>query len=357
MSASPGIAQPINGTPVSGEVEPQAPNEAESGDDERRRRRRRFLVLFLLLGAFLVLFGLAIWYLLFRQPIPVPVIPGETIMPGYQTSIYGAARPMGVAVSPDGARIYVGATDGDRTARVFDAQGNQIALMQPPKSTGTDHTPVYLAIDPLTGEVYVTYRPTGSIYVYDANGTYQRTYTSKVPDQSWQPLGIAFDKAGNLYVTDVGNSPQRVLEIDRSGNVVRTIGESANLSFPNGLAADDAGYLYVTDSNNGRLVVFAPNGTIAAQVGRGVSEGALGLPRGVAIDGQGRVYVGDATGQGVFVYGVLKTGEQRLDYLGFFGGEGVANGKFEYPNGVAADARGRLYVADAMNDRVQLWSY
>ena len=39
------------------------------------------------------------------------------------------------------------------------------------------------------------------------------------------------------------------------------------------------------------------------------------------------------------------------------GGEGVADGQFEYPNSVAIDARGRVYVADTFNDRVQVWSY
>ncbi len=77
----------------------------------------------------------------------------------------------------------------------------------------------------------------------------------------------------------------------------------------------------------------------------------------MAIDGQGRVYVADATGQGVFVYSLLKPGEKRLGFLGFFGGEGVADGRFEYPNDIAVDGRGRLYIADSVNDRVQLWSY
>ena len=69
------------------------------------------------------------------------------------------------------------------------------------------------------------------------------------------------------------------------------------------------------------------------------------------------MYVGDATGQGVFVYATVVAGERRLAYLGFFGGQGASNGTFQFPNGVAVDARGRLYVADSGNDRVQVWSY
>ena len=361
MSASPTIAQPIPGaTPTPGidEVPPvgAGPLGGEA-EEPPRKRRRKVLLLLLLLAGFIALLGLAIWYLLFRQPIPIPTIPGETIMPAYTTSIYGAERPMGVAVSVAGDRIYVGETSGKRIARVFDTGGNQVAEMLPPVSTGAEHTPVYLAVDPVTTEVYASDRATGAIYVYDANGTYQRSYSPKEPIVGWQPLGLAFDATGNLYVTDVAQEPQRIHVFDPTGVEIRTLGLEAGLSFPNGLAVDPAGNVYVADSNNGRLLVFGSDGKVAGQVGRGAGEGNLGLPRGVAIDGQGRVYVADSTGQGVFVYALLKPGEKRLGYLGFFGGEGVADGRFEYPNDIAVDGRGRLYIADSVNDRVQLWSY
>lgn len=365
MDASRAIAPPIPDThpgtqpapnvdETPGGAAPPGEGTAETPPD---RRRRKLALILLLLGSALVLIGFAIWYLLFRQPInPIPPLPGEVVMPGYVTAVYGAERPMGVAVNAAGDRIYVGETEGRQTARVFDGQGNELAALLPPKSTGTDHVPVYLAIDPLTSQVYVTDRPQGAIYVYDANGGYQREFSAQGAPAGWQPLAIAFDGTGNLYVSDVSSVPQRVLVFDRGGALVRTIGDTAKLSFPNGIALDPAGNVYITDSNNGRLLVFGADGALVAQVGRGVGEGNLGMPRGVVVGG-GRVYVADATGQGVFVFSQLKPGEQRLAYLGFFGGEGVANGTFEFPNGIAADGRGRLYVTDSANDRVQLWSY
>ena len=68
--------------------------------------------------------------------------------------------------------------------------------MEPPLSTGSEHVPVYLAADPITGEIYVTDRPTGSIYIYDADGAYQRTYDPGPDLVGWQPLGMTFDAAG-----------------------------------------------------------------------------------------------------------------------------------------------------------------
>jgi len=348
-----------NGLPIPATEEAPAPPVAADGEPEEqpRRSRRRAVVALLLLGLLAMLATIAIWYLLFRQPIPVPlpIIP-ESQVPTYATAVYGTERPSGVAVSPSGDRIYVAQSAGDRTAIVFDGGGNKVGTMVPPDA-GTDHAPVYLAVDPLTSEVYVSDRLAGAVYIYDRDGAYQRELTLAVPRPGWQPLGLAFDAKGNLYVTELSGPYQKVLVIDRTAQVVGTLGEQEKLNFPNGIAVDGAGNVYVSDSNNGRLLMFDAQSTIRGQIGRGTGQGNLGLPRGLAVDAQGRVFVADTTGQGVFIYRAPADDSRRLEFLGFVGGEGAGDAQFEYPNSVAVDARGRMYVADTFNDRVQIWSY
>jgi DNA-binding beta-propeller fold protein YncE len=263
---------------------------------------------------------------------------------------------MGVAVLPDGSKVFVTESEGDRVARVLDASGTEIGKMMPGAETGNEHVPVYAALKRATNEIYVSDRPTGKIYIYDANGVYQREFDPGPELVGFQPLGIAFDGAGNMLVTDVSDRPQRVLVFDTAGKLVRTIGTDAGLNFPNGVAADAAGYIYVTDANNGRLLVFGQDGALVAQVGRGAGSGNLGLPRGVAVAGD-RVYVADTTGHTVLVYNTYTPGDRSLTFLGSFGAQGTANGAFEFPNGITVDDRGRVYVTDAGNDRVQVWSY
>jgi len=349
-----------NGLPIPATDETPAPPVAAEGEpgEQPRRGRKKAVVALLLLGLLAMLATIAIWYLLFRQPIvvPLPVIP-EAQVPAYATAVYGVQRPSGVTVSPSGDRIYVTQSEGQRIGLVFDGGGNPVGTMTPPETTGTDHAPVYLAVDPLTSEVYVSDRLAGTIYIYDRDGAYQRELTLAVPRPGWQPLGLAFDKAGHLYVTDLSGPYQKVLVIDRTAQVVRTLGESDKLSFPNGVAVDGAGNVFVTDSNNGRLLMFDTEGTVRGQIGRGAGQGNLGLPRGLAVDGSGRVFVADTTGQGVFIYRAPSGDSRRLDFLGFVGGVGVADAEFQYPNSVAIDARGRIYVADTFNNRVQIWSY
>jgi sugar lactone lactonase YvrE len=120
---------------------------------------------------------------------------------------------------------------------------------------------------------------------------------------------------------------------------------------------DGAGTIYVTDSNNGRLVTFASDGKGTVRIGRGAGQGNLGLPRGLAIDSSDRIFTVDTTAQGVAIYRTQRGEDQQVEYLGSFGVPGIADGQFSFPNGLALDSRGRVYVADTFNDRVQIWSY
>lgn len=352
VASDTSTSMPQDFAPVDPELPPATTGE---GDGETTHRGRKLLLLLLLLVMFAILLGVAIWYLLFRQPIPVPIIPkAET--PTYSTSIYGVARPVGVAVTRDGSRIIVTQSSDERVTKVLDSSGNQVAVLDPGDGS-TDHVPVYVAIDPLTSEIYITDRMKGAVYVYSKDGVFQRQFNPPADLAGWQPIGITFDGQGLLYITDLAGAAAQVEVFDRTGALVRTLGAAEGMSFPNGVAVDAAGFVYVTDSNNGRLLVFGPDGSVVARVGRGADAGKLGLPRGVAIDGQNRVFVVDTTGQGVQVERTYQAGSARLDYLGFFGGQGIADGLFGFPSSVAVDDRGHVYVTDSTNDRVQVWSY
>jgi DNA-binding beta-propeller fold protein YncE len=344
------------GTPETPAPEGPAVPEAPADRDEDKRRRRAIALLLLLLALLTLLIGIAIWYFLFRQPIPLPV-PTVVDLPAYTTAMYGADGPVGVASSPDGSRIYVAQSGGDHVVLIFDAAGNQVGRAEPPASTGSEHVPVWLALDPLTSQLYVSDRPKGQVYVYDADGGYMHTFTATVPIPGWQPMGLAFDTAGNLYVADLAGPNRRVEKYDRSGNLVQTFGEADHLNFPNGVAVDAKGNVIIADSNNGRLMAYRPDGTLLAQVGRGVGVGELGMPRGVAIDGRERIYIGDTTAQAIEVMQLDDGSAPSIQHLGLLGGPGIEDGRFTYPNGVAVDGRGRIYVSDTGNDRVQLWSY
>lgn len=342
-------------------VAPDAPFvEAPTGTEPPARRDRRKKALLLLLASLVALLVfIAGWFLITRKPIsefPLPAIV-ESQMPNFSFAIYGVGKPIGVAVSPDGSRIYATQSEGDELVVIFDGKGAKVGTIKPP-ATGTDHAFTYVAVDPSTGDVYVSDRRAGAIYVYSADGLYRRTIVpGGMVAPAFQPLGLTLDAQGNLYVADAGGPFASVRVFDRTGTLVRTLGETGSFSFPNGVALDGKGNVYVADSNHGRLAILDQTGRVLASVNRGSAAGELGLPRGLAIDDAGRVFVVDTTAQQVQVYRTLVAGDRSPKYVAGFGAEGSVDGTFEFPNGVAVDGRARVYVADWANDRIQVWSY
>jgi DNA-binding beta-propeller fold protein YncE len=252
--------------------------------------------------------------------------------------------------------MYVTQSTGDRNVLVFSTEGAKLGTLTAPGGKAGNHLPVYVAVNPKTSEVYVSDRATGAIYVYDVSGKYLREFKPKGL-RSWAPLALAFDKDGNLFVTDVSGPAQKVLEVAADGTIVKTMGLKDGLSFPNGVAVLDDGKVAVSDSNNSRVLVYAPDGKTLGGLARGTSDSSLGLPRGLAVDDRGRLYVVDTVNHDVQAFVAADTPGGVPTYGFTFGEEGSIEGTFSYPNGVAVDTHGRIFVTDRANDRVQVWSY
>jgi len=325
--------------------------------DERRRRRRLSVLLILLLILITLLTLVSAWYLIYRRPLTDLLPPtSQNDPPHFLFSMYNVGQPIGVAVSGAGDRVYVAQSSGDRLVAILDSSGKELGDLQPP-ADNLPHTPVYVAVDPRDGDVYVSDRATGAVYVYSAQGSFLRQFTPKVAIPGWQPLGVALSPNGNWWISDLSGPFHRIEVFTQDGTLITTIGSTGEFDYPNMIAFDATGNAYVTDSNNGRLVILDPSGQQLATIGRGAAAGNLGLPRGVATDANGRLYVVDATGQLVHVYRVGTAADWRPIFTAEFGSEGIGDGQFNYPNGVAIDSRDRIYVTDRENNRVQVWGY
>jgi sugar lactone lactonase YvrE len=181
------------------------------------------------------------------------------------------------------------------------------------------------------------------------------------------PSGIAVDSAGNVYVSDTGNSTIR--KITPTG-LVSTLagspgviggqdgtGAAAQFGAPTGIAVDGAGNLYVADSFLNTIRKVTPAGVVTTIAGTpritGHADGTgpaaqFNQPSGIGVDGNGNVYVADTnndTVRKVTPAGVVTT------VAGLAGVSGSANGsgstaRFNLPDGLVSDANGNLFVAD-----------
>jgi len=317
-------------------------------------QRRRMALLAVLVLLLLGVGGIWAYYLRTRKPLPSVLPPAPAVAqvfrPHYLFSIYDVQKPLGVATTPRGDRIYVTESGGERLIKAFDRDGNLLFAFAPPDSNPAERAPVYITVAP-DGYVYVSDRRHHAIYVYDGQGNYERTLDAPTGEGFWAPLGLTM-AGGDLYITDVTKGKHRVLICDVRGQLQQAFGkegqEPGQFWFPNAVEVDAEGRIYVSDSNNGRLQVFDGQGQLLYMMD------GFNLPRGMAIDEEGRLFIVEAVGQRVRVYNL---NDQPPTLLYEFGDLGFGDGEFNYPNDIAVDQTARLYIADRENNRVQVWSY
>ena len=190
------------------------------------------------------------------------------------------------------------------------------------------------------------------------------------PGQFMWPMSCALDSNTNVYVSD--EYLDRITIFNKDGEYVSHWGTSGSgdgeLDRPAGLAIRDD-ILYVVDSRNHRVQRFTLDGQYLSQFGSfGSGNGELNTPWGICIDHDGNVFIADwrndriqsftADGQWLATFGQPgQPGGGDASIAREHGGIRLVNrpvGLFNRPTGVAVDKDGDIYVADWLNNRVQV---
>lgn len=357
---------PPETTPVPPAADDAAPpRRVTNRGEEQRARRRRIVVLVLLVLILGLLTYVAYYYNENRRfPTPRVVTAQQMQAPQFLYAFSGVAkqamtRPTGIAMIGD--RVYV-ADQTSRSVRVYSRPGVyqfEFADIKDGKNTHLN-APVHIAIGP-NDTVWVTDRMLQELYVFDKDGKFIKVfYPNDDPAYKWSPLAITIDTDGTIYVTDVGDSEKhRVMVIEQDGTIKATWGSTKQVTrvsdspgtfyFPNGIALRGTGAsaeVFVSDGDNRRVQVFKPDGTFIRFIN------TSGTPRGLWVDAQGRVYVADALAHRVDMY------SDKGSPLVGFGENGIGPGQFNFPNDLLVDpTNGRIFVTDRENNQVQVWGW
>jgi DNA-binding beta-propeller fold protein YncE len=323
-----------------------------------RERRRRWWILAILL-LLLALLSYGTYYWVHNRSLPtvrLGGITGAVQPPQYLYSIAGKGitamdRPVGVGVAADG-RVYV-VDFGNRRISVFTNDGRYLFSFSK-IGGGVLKNPVHLIVR--GDEVWVSDRRLRQLIVFDLQGNYKRTFEPKNEVLDWTPLAFNFAPDGSLRVTDVGGTDTHsVVFFSVDGSRTVTVGKTAQITaleqapaefmFPNGVAVAKNGDVYISDGDNRRVQILNSKGEFKAFVN------TSGVPRGIAIDAKDRLYVADALAHTIDVYD-LKGAE-----ITQFGTRGFGPGQFNFPNDVALDTKGKIFITDRENDQVQVWGW
>ena len=288
--------------------------------------------------------------------------------------------PRGIAIDSSGT-LYIADTFNN-TIRKITSDGNvttwagaagAAGFVDGAAGTARFNQPAGLAVDS-SGSVYVADSANNAIRKITGDGTVSTLAGTASSAGSAdgtgasasfnQPVGVAVDGAGNVYVADSGNSELRKIT---SGGVVTTIQStagSAQFNNPYGIAVDGNGTLYVADTFNNAVRTVSTSGDASTLAGSskgtsGSSDGASSSalfsgPSAVAVSSSGTVYVTESGNNDVrsIGSGVVNT------IAGTSSGSGTVDGagNFAYfyaPQGVAVGSDGTLYVCDTLNSTVR----
>jgi DNA-binding beta-propeller fold protein YncE len=169
----------------------------------------------------------------------------------------------------------------------------------------------------------------------------------KPSDIMVKPYGLAVSDDGRVYVSDT--AARRVFAFDPDAKTVSFVGETGfgKLTKPIGVAVDDEGKIFVADATLNRVFAYAPDGHVVLTMGR---EDELKAPSGLAADRLNkRIYVADASLHHIVCYSSVDG-----TWLKTIGQRGQEPGNFNFPTNLFVDGKGRLYVTDTMNFRIQV---
>jgi sugar lactone lactonase YvrE len=221
--------------------------------------------------------------------------------------------------------------------------------------------------------------PTGEVSTYAGSGTSSPDPAVYQDGPALQtafagPQGVTLDAAGNLYVADtVGPMIRKISpagQVTTVAGVYRvgggadcTMGSCATFTSPNAMAFDRGGNLYVTDSGNQRIRKITPAGVVSTFAGSGIPGFADGAgvdarfdsPFGIVVDSKDNLYVSDQNNRVIRKItpdGLVSTVAGQPGIAGNTQGTGK-NATFYLPSGMAIDKDDNLYVADYSNHSVR----
>jgi DNA-binding beta-propeller fold protein YncE len=213
--------------------------------------------------------------------------------------------------------------------------------------------PYGVAVDS-KGLVYVADSYVGAVFIFNTETKKVEFIRNGAEAHFKTIIGVALDDNDRLFVTDAALHQVSVFDANHKFESVFGTDE---LGRPGGAAIDRGNrFLYVVDTEKEHVAVFdADTFKLLRTIGGPAKSegdedpGVFAKPTNVTIDPDGNVYVADTINNRIQIF------DADGRFISMFGKAGDGPGFFERPKGVAVDGDGHIWVADATQGRVQIF--
>ena len=188
--------------------------------------------------------------------------------------------------------------------------------------------------------------------------------------RTWGAVGgVDVDSHDHIWAAErcggnncAGSQLDPILEFDQSGNLIKSFGGGMFI-FPHGLFVDKDDNVWVCDGQgkNGighQVIKFSPDGKVLMRLGKagtpGIGPDEFNMPSAVIVAPDGDIFVADGHGGKSNARIVKFTPEGK--FIKTWGKPGSDPGDFNMPHGLAFDSKGRLFVCDRANNRLQIFN-
>jgi len=166
--------------------------------------------------------------------------------------------------------------------------------------------------------------------------------------------GVAVDKNDNVWVFNRGSHP--VIQFDKDGKFLQAWPDVV-LKSSHGIRVDNEGNIWGVDVKGHVVIKYNTDGKVLMVLGNrqgtpgnNDSKDAFNEPTGLAFRPDGSFYVSDG-----YVNSRVVLFSKDGDYIKHWGKKGTGDAEFNLSHDVTLDSKGKVYVADRTNKRIQVF--